>query len=107
MTSTVTVRATVLDVEVDPEFRDRIRRHIARVRVDEVVARTAPDFTVGEVLNLLLHSPSATFSDPDPVGSTFLITLTTPVTDPYAGLIEVSAEVAVEGSDPTRPRPPG
>ena len=96
MTSTVRVRATVLDVGVDPEFRDRIRRHIVRMRVDEVVVRAVPDGTIGKFLNLLVHSPSMTFPDPDPVGSTFLITLTTPVTDPYAGPIEVSADAATE-----------
>ena len=83
------MRATVVEVGVDPLLQDSMRRYVARVRIDEVLEGALPVSAIGTVVNLLVHSPSMTFRDPDPVGSTFLISLTTPVTDPYTGPIEV------------------
>jgi hypothetical protein len=81
----VAVRATVLDVQVDPYLRDPLRRHLVRLRIDDVLAGELP---TGDV-TLLVHSPSKTFQDPDPVGSTFLVTLTPPIGDPYAGPVDI------------------
>ena len=36
-------------------------------------------------LTLLVHSPSKTFGDPDPVGQEYLLTLDDPLTEPYLG----------------------
>ena len=88
MTNAVTLVATVMEVSVDPEFRDPLRRHLARIRVDAVVHGEPPK----DRLTLLIHSPSKTFADPDPVGSSFVITLTTPIDDPYTGPLEVSED---------------
>jgi len=86
MTNAVTVVATVMEVSVDPDLRDPLRRHLARIRIDEVVDGEPPQ----DRLTLLIHSPSKTFADPDPVDSSFVITLTTPIDDPYTGPLEVS-----------------
>lgn len=88
MADTVTVVATVLEIRVDPELRDPVRRHLARVRVDEVVEGRVPS----DRLTLLIHSPSRTFFDPDPLGSSFVITMTAPITDPYLGPLEISED---------------
>ena len=88
MTNAVTVVATVMEVSVDPELRDPLRRHLARIRVDEVVDGEPPK----DRLTLLIHSPSKTFADPDPVGSSFVLTLTAPIDDPYTGPLEVSED---------------
>ena len=89
MTATVMLRVTVLEVSVDPELRDRLKRHLARVRVDEVVEGALPGTAPGKDVNLLMHSPTLTFSDPDPVGSTFMMVLDCPIANPYTGPIEV------------------
>jgi hypothetical protein len=86
MTNTVTVAATVEQVGIDPELRDRLRRHLVRLRVDRVLAGDPP----GDRLTLLIHSPSKAFADPDPQGSSFIVTLTEPVTDPYTGPLEIT-----------------
>jgi hypothetical protein len=65
-----------------------LRRHLARIRVDQVVDGDPPD----DRLTLLIHSPSKTFADPDPVGSSFVLTLTSPIDDPYTGPLEVSED---------------
>ena len=83
------MRATVVEIGVDPMLQDRMRKYLARVRIDEILEGALPASALGTVVNLLVHSPSTTFRDPDPVGSAFLISLTTPVTDPYTGPIEV------------------
>jgi hypothetical protein len=81
----VVVEATVLQIEVDPYLRDPVRRHLARIRIDEVLS--------GELgaaqITLLIHSPSKTFMDPDPVGYHFLVALTPPIDDPYTGPLEI------------------
>ena len=85
MSEQVTVEATVVQIEVDPQRRDALRRHLARIRIDDVLA--------GEIkaaqLTLLIHSPSKTFMDPDPVGYRFLVALTPPIDDPYTGPLEI------------------
>ena len=86
MSRPVTVQATVLQVEVDPELRDPRLRHLVRLRVEEVLEGEL----ASDRLTLLVHSPSKTFADPDPVGSAFVISLTPPITDPYAGPVEVT-----------------
>ena len=85
MTNTLRVAATVEQVGVDPELRDPARRHLARLRVDRVLVGAL----AGDHLTLLIHSPSKTFADPDPVGSSFVVTLTGPLTDPYTGPLEI------------------
>ena len=40
-------------------------------------------------VTLLIHSPSKTFMDPDPVGCRFLVALTLPIDDPYTGPLEI------------------
>ena len=40
-------------------------------------------------VTLLIHSPSKTFMDPDPVGYRFLVALTLPIDDPYTGPLEI------------------
>ena len=88
MKNAVTVVATVMEVSVDPELRDPLRRHLARIRVDEVVDGEPPK----DRLTLLIHSPSQTFADPDPVGSSFVFTLSAPIDDPYTGPLEVTED---------------
>jgi hypothetical protein len=81
----VTVEATVLQIEVDPYRRDPLRRHLARIRIDEVLSG-ALDATE---VTLLIHSPSKTFMDPDPVGYRYLVGMTDPINDPYTGPLEI------------------
>jgi len=88
MTNAVTLVATVMEVSVDPEFRDPLRRHLARIRVDAVVHGEPPN----DRLTLLIHSPSKTFADPDPVGSSFVLSLSAPIDDPYTVSLEVSED---------------
>ena len=85
MSDDVTVEATVLQIEVDPYRRDPLRRHLARIRIDEVLSG-ALDATE---VTLLIHSPSKTFMDPNPVGYRFLVALTPPIDDPYTGPLEI------------------
>jgi len=88
MTNTVTVAATVLEVGVDPELRDPMRRYIAQLRIDKILHGDLRS----DRLTLLIHSPSRTFADPEPLGSSFIVTLTPPITDPYTGPLQVSDE---------------
>ena len=85
MSEQVTVAVTVLQIEVDPYLRDPLRRHLARIRVDEVLSGELDATQV----TLLIHSPSKTFMDPDPVGCRFLVALTLPIDDPYTGPLEI------------------
>ena len=85
MSEQVTVAATVLQIEVDPYLRDPLRRHLARIRVDDVLSG---ELDAAQV-TLLIHSPSKTFMDPDPVGYRFLVALTPPIDDPYTGPLEI------------------
>lgn len=95
MTNTVTMAATVLQVDVDPLLRDPLRRHLVLLRVDRILDGDPP----GDHLTLLIHSPSKTFADPDPVGSSFIVTLTPPFDDPYTGPLEIDDE---DGATPER-----
>ena len=85
MSEQVTVAATVLQIEVDPYLRDPLRRHLARIRVDEVLSGELDATQV----TLLIHSPSKTFMDPNPVGYRCLVGLTPPIDDPYTGQLEI------------------
>lgn len=85
MSEQVTVEATVVQIEVDPRLRDPLRRHLARIRIDDVLS--------GDIeathITLQIHSPSKTFMDPNPVGCRFLVALTPPIEDPYTGPLEI------------------
>ena len=85
MSEQVTVAATVLQIEVDPYLRDPLRRHLARIRIDDVLSGDI-DATA---LTLLIHSPSKTFMDPNPVGYRYLVAMTPPIGDPYTGPLEI------------------
>ena len=86
MTGPLTVRGTVLESAVDPQRTDPLRRYLVRLRVDQV---PAGDFD-GEELLLLVHSPSRTFADPDPVGSSYLVTPEEPYQAPSRGDLTVA-----------------
>ena len=85
MSEQILVEATVVQIEVDPQLRDPLRRHLARIRIDDVLSGDI-DATA---LTLLIHSPSKTFMDPNPVGYRFLVALTPPIDDPYTGPLEI------------------
>lgn len=80
----VRIRGTVTAVEVDPAFRDRLRRWLIRVRVNEVLEG---DVDADEV-TLLSHSPSLAFQAPDPLGRSYLMSFDEPLADPYLGQFE-------------------
>lgn len=86
MTGALTVRGTVVEAAVDPQRADPLRRYVVRLRVDRVTAGTCD----ADELVLLVHSPSKTFADPDPVGSSYLVTLDEPYRAPYRGDLTVT-----------------
>ena len=90
MTGALTVRGTVVEAVVDPLRADPLRRYLVRLRVDQVTAGTCTD----DELVLLVHSPSKTFADPDPVGSSYLVTLDEPYRAPYRGDLTVDLDDA-------------
>jgi len=75
----------VLQIEVDPHRRDPLRRHLARIRIDDMLSGELDDTEV----TLLIHSPSKTFMDPDPVGYRYLVGMTDPIDDPYTGPLAI------------------
>jgi hypothetical protein len=88
----VQVQATVVSVQVDPLMRHRLARHLVRVRVDKVIEGAAALSELGsDQLTLLVHSPSKTFGDPDPVGQEYLLTLDDPLSEPYVGSLVVES----------------
>jgi hypothetical protein len=86
VTRPLTVCGTVVEATVDPQRADPVRRYLVRLRVDRVAAGSCDD----DELLLLVHSPSKTFADPDPVGSSYLVTLDEPYRAPYRGDLTVT-----------------
>lgn len=82
----MTVEATVWEVAVDPRRRDPQRPYLVRLRIDEVYEGELPQNRV----SLLIADVTGTFRSPDPVGGSFLITMATPVGEPYSGRLEVT-----------------
>jgi hypothetical protein len=87
----VKLRATVLSVQVDPLLRHRLFRHLVNLRVDEVIAGSLTTAESGSQFTLLVHSPSKTFRDSNPVGQEYLLTLNDPLTEPYLGSLVVES----------------
>jgi len=84
----VRIRGTVTAVEVDPSFRDRLRRWVVRIRVDGVLDGKID----ADELALLVHSPSVTFRTADPLGESYILSLDEPVADPYLGPFDVQPD---------------
>lgn len=84
----VTVTGTVREAVVDRHQRDRRRRWLVAFDVDRV---DEGQLGVGvATLNLLVHSPSRDFADPDIVGNAYRLTLHDPLDDPYTGRFTVA-----------------
>ena len=80
------ILGTVVRAEPDPQARDSLRPYLVSVRVDELL-EGGP--LAAEEIYLLVHSPTRTFADPDPVGERYLLTFAEPLTDPYSGSLDV------------------
>ena len=89
MTAPLTVLGTVVEAAPDPRRTDPMRRYQVRVRVDRVLSGDCDE----DELLLLVHSPSLTFAAPDPVGTTYVVTLTEPYRAPYGGGLMVTEPV--------------
>lgn len=86
MSDDITVQVTVWEIAVDPQGRDPQRPYLVRLRIDEVYEG---DLSQDRV-SLLIADVAGTFRGPDPVGGAFVITMATPVTEPYTGRLDVS-----------------
>ena len=82
----------MLQIEVDPHRRDPLRRHLARIRIDDMLSGELDDTEV----TLLIHSPSKTFMDPNPVGYRFLVALALPIDDPHTGPLEIEPQASTD-----------
>ena len=92
----VRILGTVVRAEPDPEARDSLRPYLVGVRVDELLEGEP---VVGDEVHLLVHSPTRTFAEADPVGERYLLTFTEPLTDPYTGPLDVQPPRSIDGCD--------